>query len=168
MKLQTPLGVRMLLSLFMLACMPSQVAVLSQVLVVRSDEVHLHPPPGLSKKTTSPAENLYDEPPIVMTNCFLAKATDGIVWSGYEVAIVPAHAALRATILQSCCPIAPNSAVTPLYRAVEFAPPEYGIASPVFRSDPGFIGGGRTAGGAREFVIPNQPISPGATVRRVP
>jgi hypothetical protein len=54
------------------------------------------------------------------------------------------------------------------YRVIEFATPESGIASPVFRSDPGFIGGGRTAGGAREFVIPNQPIAPGATIRRVP
>lgn len=30
-----------------------------------------------------------------------------------------------------------------------------GIASPVRRALPGFVGGGRTAGGAREFVIPN-------------
>jgi hypothetical protein len=30
-----------------------------------------------------------------------------------------------------------------------------GISSPVFRSNPGFIGGGRTLGGAREFDIPN-------------
>jgi hypothetical protein len=32
-------------------------------------------------------------------------------------------------------------------------------ALPVHRSDPGFAGRGRTAGGAREFVIPNYCIS---------
>ncbi|MYM67691.1 hypothetical protein GTP45_12715 [Pseudoduganella sp. FT55W] len=37
-----------------------------------------------------------------------------------------------------------------------------GIASPVFRTNPGFIQGGRTAGGAAEFVIPNGPIPSGA------
>jgi hypothetical protein len=31
-----------------------------------------------------------------------------------------------------------------------------GIASPVFRKNPGFIGGGHTLGGAREFDIPNK------------
>ncbi|MBK5281780.1 MAG: hypothetical protein JJE16_06820 [Nitrospiraceae bacterium] len=34
-------------------------------------------------------------------------------------------------------------------------------------SDSGFIGGGRTAAGAREFVIPNQPIPRGSTTRTV-
>jgi len=33
-----------------------------------------------------------------------------------------------------------------------------GVASPVFRSNPGFVQGGRAAGGAREFVIPNRSI----------
>ena len=33
-----------------------------------------------------------------------------------------------------------------------------GIASPINRKDPGFIGGGKTAGGAHEFVIPNGPV----------
>lgn len=33
------------------------------------------------------------------------------------------------------------------------------IASPVFRNIPGFVGFGRTAGGAREFVVPNLPLS---------
>ncbi len=37
----------------------------------------------------------------------------------------------------------------------EFDTLEYGIASLVFRTEPGFIGSGRTAGGAREFVILN-------------
>jgi len=33
------------------------------------------------------------------------------------------------------------------------------IASPVFRNNPGFIQGGRTLGGAREWVIPNKILS---------
>ncbi len=53
------------------------------------------------------------------------------------------------------------------FRVFEFPTPQSGVASPVFRTDPGFIGGGRTIGGAREFVIPNGPIPPGA-VRTVP
>jgi YD repeat-containing protein len=41
---------------------------------------------------------------------------------------------------------------------IEFDTP-WGIATPVFRNDPGFVGGGRTAGGAREFVVPNLPLN---------
>ena len=54
------------------------------------------------------------------------------------------------------------------FRVTEFPTPKSGIASPINRADPGFIGGGRTAGGAREFVIPNGPIPAGATTRVVP
>jgi Novel toxin 10 len=56
----------------------------------------------------------------------------------------------------------------PTYQVIEFPTPSSGLASPVNRLDPGFIGGGRTAGGAREFVLPNGPIPPGATIRTVP
>jgi len=52
------------------------------------------------------------------------------------------------------------------FQVLEFPTPSSGLASPVFRSNPGFVGGGRTAGGASEFVIPNGPI-PAGTVRRV-
>ena len=38
---------------------------------------------------------------------------------------------------------------------IEFDTPAIGIASPVFRNFPGFVGRGQTLGGAREFVIPN-------------
>jgi hypothetical protein len=34
-----------------------------------------------------------------------------------------------------------------------------GLASPVARGAPGFVGGGITAGGAREFVMPNLPVN---------
>jgi len=33
------------------------------------------------------------------------------------------------------------------------------IATPILRNYPGFVGGGRTLGGAREFVVPNLPLS---------
>ncbi|MBC7344076.1 MAG: hypothetical protein H5U03_01365, partial [Clostridia bacterium] len=45
------------------------------------------------------------------------------------------------------------------FAVLEFDTPEFGIASPINRNIPGFVGRGRTAGGAREFVIPNLPIS---------
>jgi len=43
-----------------------------------------------------------------------------------------------------------------------------GIATPIGRTNPGFIGGGQTAGGASEFVIPNSLLPPGSTIRFVP
>jgi RHS repeat-associated protein len=53
---------------------------------------------------------------------------------------------------------------------IEFDTPAEGLASPILRSNPGFVGGGFTAGGAREFVLPNLGISElaNATVRIVP
>ena len=48
------------------------------------------------------------------------------------------------------------------FTVIKFPTPSSGIASPVNRLDKGFIGGGRTAGGAREFVIPNQKVPSGA------
>jgi RHS repeat-associated protein len=48
------------------------------------------------------------------------------------------------------------------FSVIKFPTPESGLASPINRLDSGFVGGGRTAGGAREFVIPNGPIPPGA------
>lgn len=54
------------------------------------------------------------------------------------------------------------------FQVFEFPTPSTGLASPVFRSNPGFVGGGRTAGGAAEFVIPNGPIPPNAIRRVVP
>ncbi|MBI2285189.1 MAG: Ig-like domain-containing protein [Bacteroidetes bacterium] len=50
------------------------------------------------------------------------------------------------------------------YKVITFPTPQ-GIASPINRTTPGFIGGGRTAGGAREFVIPNQAIPANATIK---
>ena len=49
------------------------------------------------------------------------------------------------------------------FSVIKFPTPESGLASPINRLEAGFVGGGRTAGGAREFVIPNGPIPPGAT-----
>ena len=53
------------------------------------------------------------------------------------------------------------------YTVVEFGTPSEGLASPVFRTNPGFIQGGFTNGGAPEFVIPNGPIPAGAITRIV-
>ena len=50
------------------------------------------------------------------------------------------------------------------FQVIQFPTPECGLASPVFRSNPGFIGGGLTTGGASEFVLPNGPIPSGATI----
>ena len=49
------------------------------------------------------------------------------------------------------------------FKVVTFETPQ-GIASPVNRDLPGFLGRGRTAGGAREFVVPNQPIPQNAKI----
>jgi RHS repeat-associated protein len=53
------------------------------------------------------------------------------------------------------------------FRTIEFPSSTQRLASPVFRANPDFSGGGRTIGGAREFVIPNQTIPPGSTSRIV-
>jgi RHS repeat-associated protein len=44
------------------------------------------------------------------------------------------------------------------YKVIEFDTPKIGISTPVNRNNPGFVGKGKTAGGAREFTIPNQDI----------
>jgi hypothetical protein len=53
------------------------------------------------------------------------------------------------------------------FTVIRFPAPETGIASPVFRENPGFIPGGLTRGGAREYVIPNGPIPSNAHVEVV-
>jgi len=45
------------------------------------------------------------------------------------------------------------------FQVIEFDTPSTGLSSPVFRSNPGFIGGGKTLGGAREFTLPNLDLS---------
>lgn len=54
------------------------------------------------------------------------------------------------------------------FTVVRFATPAEGLASPILRTNPGFLQGGLTRGGAREFAIPNGPIPPGATTTVVP
>lgn len=68
----------------------------------------------------------------------------------------PAQLAERLTIPQSRT-----------FTVIEFDTPASGLASPEFRNTPGFVGGGRTAGGAPEFVVPNGPIPADASIRRV-
>jgi Novel toxin 10 len=54
------------------------------------------------------------------------------------------------------------------FQVIRFATPDEGLASPVFRTNPGFVGRGFSSGGAPEFVIPNGPIPPGAMITVVP
>ena len=72
-------------------------------------------------------------------------------------------AGMNAEQISQRLTINPNKKFT----VIEFDTPSSGVASPINRPDPGFIGGGRTAGGAREFVIPNQSVPSGSTVRIV-
>jgi len=53
------------------------------------------------------------------------------------------------------------------FKIIEFKTPIEGISSPIKRDNPGFVGGGRTAGGAREFTIPNQKIPENAKIKIV-
>ena len=55
------------------------------------------------------------------------------------------------------------------FAVIEFDTPS-GIASPIFRTNPGFVGFGRTANGAREFVVPNLTLEEliNAIIRTVP
>jgi len=53
------------------------------------------------------------------------------------------------------------------YTVIEFDAPTSGIASPINRTNKGFVGKGLTGGGAREYVIPNQTIPSGSTIRIV-
>jgi RHS repeat-associated protein len=50
------------------------------------------------------------------------------------------------------------------FTVIRFRTPSTGIATPINRPDPGFVGRGRTAGDAREFVIPNGPIPADAKI----
>lgn len=54
------------------------------------------------------------------------------------------------------------------FEIFECPAPEEGLTSPLFRTDPGFVGGGFAGSGAPEFVIPNGPIPPCGIVRTVP
>ncbi|HSF77201.1 MAG TPA: polymorphic toxin type 10 domain-containing protein, partial [Steroidobacteraceae bacterium] len=53
------------------------------------------------------------------------------------------------------------------FTVIRFPTPSSGVASPVFRTNVGFLEGGRTRGGAREFVIPNGPVPVGARIEVV-
>ena len=53
------------------------------------------------------------------------------------------------------------------FTVIRFRTPANGLATPINRSDPGFVGRGRTAGNAREFVVPNGPIPDDATIEVV-
>ena len=54
----------------------------------------------------------------------------------------------------------PNSSFG--FKVIEFNTPRFGLSSPINRTNLGFVGFGRTAGGAREFALPNQLIPKGS------
>jgi hypothetical protein len=84
-------------------------------------------------------------------------SVDVFVTAADDIAgMTPSQLAKRLTIPESSS-----------FTIIEFPTPVEGLASPVFRTNPGFVGNGRTAGGAREFVIPNGPIPVGATTCKV-
>ena len=45
------------------------------------------------------------------------------------------------------------------FAVFEFDTPANGLGSPIFRNNTGFIQGGFTGGGAREFVLPNMQVN---------
>ena len=45
------------------------------------------------------------------------------------------------------------------FGVISFDVPPSGLASPVFRNNPGFVQGGTTAGGGREFILPNLQVN---------
>jgi hypothetical protein len=73
--------------------------------------------------------------------------------------------ASRLTLVDSSGNLIPGARAV-----IEFDTVTEGLASPVLRDAPGFVGGGFTAGGASEFVMPNLPLSQllNVTVRIVP
>ena len=44
------------------------------------------------------------------------------------------------------------------FKLIEFDTPTEGLAQPLNRTNPGFVNGGKTAGGATEYVVPNRNI----------
>jgi hypothetical protein len=45
------------------------------------------------------------------------------------------------------------------FRVIEFDTPLEGLDQPLNSSNPGFINGGKTAGGATEYIVPNTQVS---------
>jgi RHS repeat-associated protein len=57
---------------------------------------------------------------------------------------------------------------SPGFKIIEFPTKSIeGLASPIRRSNPGFVGRGRTAGDASEFVVPNGSLPAGSIIRTV-
>lgn len=70
---------------------------------------------------------------------------------------------MNSTEISKALTITPSTT----YTVIEFPTPSEGLASPVYRTNPGYVGGGLTAGGKPEYVVPNGPIPPGASTRIV-
>jgi hypothetical protein len=89
-------------------------------------------------------------------------ATDAFVTSAADIAGINSGFGLaeRLTLLDNSGNLIPGARAV-----IEFDTPAEGLASPVFRSNPGFISGGKSAGGASEYVLPNLPINQLQNVR---
>jgi len=114
---------------------------------------------GISNPVSSTVARVVTDNPITRASGTLGRpdASDVFVTAPRDIrGLNASQIAERLTIPQS-----PTG-----FRIIEFRTPS-GIASPVNRADPGFIGRGRTAGGAREFVVPNSAIPPDARTRIV-
>jgi RHS repeat-associated protein len=96
-----------------------------------------------------------------------ARAGEALVTAADDIAGTATSQALasRLTLLDSTGTLRQGP-----FAIIEFDAPASGLASPVFRNNPGFIQGGVTGGGAREFVLPNIPINQlqNVVVRTVP
>ena len=84
------------------------------------------------------------------------KATDVFVASADDIAGITSSTELakKLTLIDGNT----GNFVKGPFTVIEFNTPARGLASPVFRTNPGFIPGGRTAGEITEFVIPNHSI----------
>jgi RHS repeat-associated protein len=84
------------------------------------------------------------------------EAQDAFVTAADDIAGIKTSRGLaeRLTLVDEA-----NNLIEGPFAVFEFDAPTSGIASPTFRSNPGFVGRDLTAGGAREFVIPNLQLS---------
>ena len=111
-------------------------------------EVTNHPPNRLARVVPALFANAVTLAPAGRAKAFVAAAED---LEGITTALELVE---RLTLVDHAGRLLQGS-----WAIIEFDAPEVGLASPVISQIPGFIGQGRIAGGAREFVIPNAAVS---------
>lgn len=94
-------------------------------------------------------------------------ATDVFVTAANDIAGNSSSQGLatRLTMLDNSGRLRPGP-----FAVIEFDTPTNGLSSPVFRDNLGFLQGGLTRGGAREFVLPNLQVNQlkNIVIRRIP